>query len=58
MDMYTLLYLRRITNNDLLAHGTLLDVMWQSGGKGNLGENGYMYVYHGVPTCLPETTKT
>ena len=28
-----------------IAHGTLLNVMWQPGCGGSLGENGYMYVY-------------
>ena len=32
--------------------------MWQSGWKGNLGENGYMCIYHRVPTYLPETITT
>ena len=26
---------------------TLLDVMWQPGWEGSLGENGYMYMYIG-----------
>ena len=47
MVMYTLLYLKWITNKDLLcvAHGTLLNVMWQPGLKGHLGEDGQMYMY-------------
>ena len=28
-----------------IAHGTLLNVIWQPGWEGSLGENGYMYVY-------------
>ena len=43
MDMHTLLYFKQITNKDLLysiAQGTLLNVKWQPGWKGNLGENG------------------
>ena len=28
----------------LLTQGTLLNVMWQPGWEGNLGENGYVYV--------------
>ena len=28
-----------------IAHGTLLNVMWQPGWEGSLGENGYMYMY-------------
>ena len=27
------------------AHETLLNVMWQLGWEGSLGENGYMYMY-------------
>ena len=46
MDMYTLLYLKWITNKDL--HGALLNVMWQPEWEGSLGENGYMYVYDQV----------
>ena len=42
MDMYTLLYLKWITNKDLL---TLLNIMWQPGWQGSLEENGYMYMY-------------
>ena len=45
MDMFTLLYLKRITNKIYcVAHGTQLNVMWQSGGEGSLAENGYMYI--------------
>ena len=29
----------------VIAHGTLLNVMWQPGWEGSLGENGYMYMY-------------
>ena len=31
------------------SHGTLLNVMWQLGWEGSLGENGYIYVYGWVP---------
>ena len=41
-DMYALLCLKWITNKDL---GTLLNVMWQPGWEGSLGENGYMCIY-------------
>ena len=38
--MYTLLYLKQITNKDVcIAHGTLLNVMWQPRWEGSLGEN-------------------
>ena len=45
-DLYTLLYLEWIANKDLLymAHGTLLNVIWQPAWKGSLGEKGYMYI--------------
>ena len=46
MDMYTVLYLKWITNKDLLcSSGTLLNIMWQLGWEESLGENGYMYTY-------------
>ena len=53
MDMYTLLYLKWISNNGLLytAHGTLPSVMWQPGWEGSLGENGYMCRY--IPLQVP-----
>ena len=28
-----------------MAQGTLLNIMWQPGWEGSLGENGYMYMY-------------
>ena len=35
-----------MTNKDLLvAQGTLLNVMWQPGWEGSLGENGYVYMH-------------
>ena len=45
-DMSTLLYLKWISNKDLL-YGTwnLPSVMWQPGWEGSLGENGYMGMY-------------
>ena len=45
MGTYTLLYLKCITNKDRLAQGTPLNVMWQPGWEGGLGENGYVYVW-------------
>ena len=47
MDVYTLLYLKWITNKNLL-HSTWNSaqcVMWQPGWQGSLEENGYMYMY-------------
>ena len=45
MDMYVLLYLKRVTDKDLL-YGTWnsLNVICQPGWKENLGENVYLYV--------------
>ena len=46
MDMYTLLYLKWITNKDqLYTTWNLLNVLWQPGWDGSLGDNGYMYMY-------------
>ena len=36
-----------------IAQGTLLNVMWQPGWEGSLGENEYMYMYGWVPSLLP-----
>ena len=47
MDMYTLLYLKWITNKDLLHH------RWTPvfcGREGSLGENGHMYLNGPVPS--------
>ena len=41
--MYMLLYLKWITNKDLL-YGTLLNVMCQPGWERSLSENRYMYM--------------
>ena len=49
MNMYALLHLKWITNKDLLQQGTLLNVMWQPGWEGSLGENAYMYMCGWVP---------
>ena len=47
IDMYTLLYLKQITNKDLLYSkgNSTLKVIWQLGWEGRLGENGYKYIY-------------
>ena len=53
MDLCTLLYLKWITNKDLLnSTGTLLSVLWQPGWEGSLGENGYMYMYGWIPSLF------
>ena len=45
MNMYTLPYLKRITNEDLVySPGNSLSVTWQPGWEGNVGENGYLYM--------------
>ena len=56
MDMYTLLYLKWITNKDhCTVQGTLLDVMGQPGWEESFGENGYMYIYIAESFhCSPE----
>ena len=46
MDMYRLLCLNWITNKMYCtARRTLLNVMWQPGWGGHLGENGFLYMY-------------
>ena len=45
INMYTLLYLKWITRIYCIAQGTLLNIMWQPGWEGSLGENGYISVY-------------
>ena len=38
MDMYTLLYLKWITNKDCMAQGTLLNAIWQPGWQESSGK--------------------
>ena len=58
MDMYTLLYLKWITNKDLcIADGTLLNAVWQSGWEG-FWENGYMCMCVWVLCYSSETITT
>ena len=47
MDMYTQPYLKRITSKDLLNTTWNSATLWSGSldGRGNLRENGYMYVY-------------
>ena len=55
IGMYTLLYLKRITNkNYCIADGTLFNVMWQPGWEGRLGEKGSMYMYGWVPLLFTQ----
>ena len=59
MDVYTVLYLKWITNGGLLCStGTLLSGMWQPRGEGSLGENGYMYITSQSFLCSPKTITT
>ena len=49
MDMCTLLYFKWITKNDVPhSTGNSLNVIWQRGWEGALGENGYACI------CMPE----
>ena len=58
MDMYTLLYLKRITNKDCIAQGTLFNVMWQTGWKGSWGRMDTC-IYMAESLChQPETITT
>ena len=36
----------------------VVDIMWQPGWEGILGENGYMHMYGWVLSCSPETVAT
>ena len=55
--MFILLYLKWIANKDLLySTGNSAHAMWQLGWDGDLGENGYMYIYGGVPLLSKTTT--
>ena len=46
IHMYTLLHLKWIsTRSYCIAHGTLLNLMWQARWQESLGENEYMYLY-------------
>ena len=45
INIYTLLYLKWITNKDLLCStGSSAQCLWQPGWEESLGENGYMYI--------------
>ena len=35
---------RDVKKRDIIAEGTLLNVMWQPGWEGSLRKNGYMYL--------------
>ena len=46
MDTYILLYLKWITRKYLLCNtGNRLNVMWQPGWEGSLGEKGHVCMY-------------
>ena len=53
--MYTLLYLNWKTNKDLyhIAHGTLLNVIWQSGWEGSWGRMLLLFSYSVMSNSLP-----
>ena len=54
INMYTLLHLKQITNNDLWYSTGLLNIKWQPGWEESLGENGYLHVHGWGPllfTC-------
>ena len=53
-----MLYLKWLTNRSYrIAQGTLLNVIWQPGWEGSLGENGYMHMYESL-CCSPDTVTT
>ena len=59
MDMYTLLYLKQISNKDILCsieNSAQCHVAAWMGGE--LGENGYMYMYDEALHRSPETITT
>ena len=56
MDVYTVLYLKWITNRDLLCStGTLLNDMWQPGRDGSLGDKDACICVTESPCCPLET---
>ena len=56
MDIYTVLYLKWITNKDLLySTGNSARCYMAARVGGSLGENGYTYMYGKSLCCLPET---
>jgi len=53
MDMYTLLFLKRITYKDLLSSlGNSAQCYVAAWMGGELGENGYKYMYGRVPSLF------
>ena len=62
MGMYTLLYLKQITNKGLsIAHGTLLNVLWWPGWEGSLAVGGMdtdTYICMAEPLCCSSETIT
>ena len=50
VDIHTLLYIKQITNKNLVytARGTLLNALWWSKREGNLKKRGYMYKNHSL----------
>ena len=59
MGMFTLLYLKLITNKDYcIAHGTLLNVMWQPGWEVALGRTDMCVCMAESLCCSPGTITT
>ena len=59
VGMYTRLYLKWITNKDLLySKGSLLNVMWQPAGEGVLGRMDTCVCLAESLLCSPETITT
>ena len=57
IDMYTLLYLRCITNKDpIIAQGTILKITYKEKESGK--EYIYSFIYHCAVSCTPETNLT
>ena len=52
--MYTLLYLKWISDNLLDSTLELLSILWQPGWEGSLGENGYLKYMSEPLCCSPE----
>jgi len=58
MVMYTLLYLKWITRTYCIAHGTLLNVMWQPEWEGVWGRMDTCICMTEALCCSPETITT
>ena len=45
LNQWQICALKKMRKCYCTIHGTLLNVMWQPGWEGSLGENRYMYMY-------------